>query len=300
MKNKRILVLATGWHFSSHFYETMPKQIIPKGWTVDYFCVAHRMPEIENVIVEKDIIRNTECDDFLCQMDKLLYRDVISLADIKSFGWNFILEDNTIGDMEVFNQWSERYDYTQYDLILITHDDNLILSDSIFEDILSDDTVLYKPIVDSRYGAARHQFKTEEVVNNNLWYFLDNGYDESIPKAFTPRGSFCFYKKELIDLMPNNKFDMSGVVLNRVGMTDTPQSHMSLNSWNTNAGNFRDFLYNGKSDLELVDKTRWLSNTKRISKYCIEGERGLISNYNRSGMQYINNLQKLLRDINWL
>ena len=41
---KRILVVATGWHFSSHFYEKMSQQIVPDGWEVDYYCVAHRMP----------------------------------------------------------------------------------------------------------------------------------------------------------------------------------------------------------------------------------------------------------------
>ena len=47
-KMKKIAILATGWHFSSHFYEHMPKQIIPEGWEVDYFCIAHRKPEDKN------------------------------------------------------------------------------------------------------------------------------------------------------------------------------------------------------------------------------------------------------------
>ena len=42
---KKILVLAIGWHFSSHFYEKMIKQKVPKGWEVDYYCIAHRTPE---------------------------------------------------------------------------------------------------------------------------------------------------------------------------------------------------------------------------------------------------------------
>ena len=49
---RKILVIATGWHFSSHFYETMVKQIVPEGWEVDYYCVAHRTPEDENTIKE--------------------------------------------------------------------------------------------------------------------------------------------------------------------------------------------------------------------------------------------------------
>ena len=41
----KILVIATGWHFSSHFYEKMAQQIVPDGWEIDYYCVAHRTPE---------------------------------------------------------------------------------------------------------------------------------------------------------------------------------------------------------------------------------------------------------------
>ena len=51
--------------------------------------------------------------------------------------------------------------------------------------------------------------------------------------------------------------------------------------------------------LELVEKTRWLSNTKRVSKYCIEGERGLISNCG-AGENYINNLKKQMEELEWI
>ena len=49
-----------------------------------------------------------------------------------------------------------------------------------------------------------------------------------------------------------------------------------VTAWNTGAGNFRDFLYEGMPNLELVDRTRWLSVQNRVSNYCIEGERGFI------------------------
>ena len=131
----KILVLSTGWHFSSHFYENMVKQIVPDGWEVNYFCVAHRMPEDDNVIKEKNDIRNAEDEDFLIQLDKMMYDYPITREQIEDFGWTFMLEDNTVGDMEVFNQWSEKYNYKEYNIILITHDDNLILSDKLFVDL---------------------------------------------------------------------------------------------------------------------------------------------------------------------
>ena len=296
----KILVIATGWHFSSHFYEKMSQQIIPDGWEVDYYCVAHRMPEDENTIKEKDGVRNFNEGSFLDELDQMMYKYPITTKEIEDFGWKFMLEENTVGDMECFNQWAEHYDYREYDIILITHDDNFILSDMIFVDVVSEETNLYKPLTETRVG--RDQFKVDLVKNKNDWYFLDNGYSEEIPKAFTPRGSFSFYKRELIDLLPDNRFNMKedgglGIV-ERTGKTDSV-GYDGIKAWNTHAGTFRDFLYSGVGDLELVNKTRWFSNTKRVSKYCIEGERGFIRNFN-AGENYLESLQKQLKEIGWL
>ena len=291
----KILVVATGWHFSSHFYETMVRQIVPEGWEVDYYCVAHRTPEDENTISEKESIRNSTAEDFLTQLDQLMYEYPITTKQIEDFGWKFELEENTVGDMECFNQWSEHHDYKDYDFILVTHDDNLILSNQLFVDIIGGVEV-YKPIEESRYGA--HQFNVESVKLDNDWMFLDNGYTQSLPKAFTPRGSFSFYKKELVDMLPDNKFNMYenggyGIVY-RQGETASV-GYDGIKAWNTHAGTFRDFLYEGN----LVDNTRWLSNMKRVSRYCIEGERGFISNH-RAGENYLQNIQKQLRELEWI
>jgi hypothetical protein len=301
---KKILVLVTGWHFSSHFYENMVKQILPDGWDADYFCVSHRLPNDENVIKEKESVRSWDSvgGNFLNEIDKEMYKYPITRKQIEDLGWNFMLEDNTIGDMEVFNQWSDKYDYKEYDIICITHDDNLILSDNIFYDMLDKDIKFYKPITESRYGMNNHQFKVEYVKNEDDWLFLDNGYSENIPKAFEPRGSFCFYKKELIDLLPNNKFDMSDrgkPILNRVGETGSV-GYDGISVWNSAAGTFRDFLYGKLPNLGLVEKTRWFSNTKRVSKYCIEGERGFIGNYKADGQKYIKDLKNQLEEIGWI
>ena len=291
----KILVVATGWHFSSHFYETMVRQIVPEGWEVDYYCVAHRTPEDENTISEKESIRNSTAEDFLTQLDQLMYEYPITTKQIEDFGWKFELEENTVGDMECFNQWSEHHDYKDYDFILVTHDDNLILSNQLFVDIIGGVEV-YKPIEESRYGA--HQFNVESVKLDNDWMFLDNGYTQSLPKAFTPRGSFSFYKKELVDMLPDNKFNMYenggyGIVY-RQGETASV-GYDGIKAWNTHAGTFRHFLYEGN----LVNNTRWLSNMKRVSRYCIEGERGFISNH-RAGENYLQNIQKQLRELEWI
>ena len=288
----KILVIATGWHFSSHFYENMIKQIVPDGWKIDYFCVAHRLPEDENTIKEKDDVRHLDDGHFLDELDQIMYEYPITTKQIEDFGWKFMLEENTVGDMECFNQWAEHCDYKDYDFVLVTHDDNLILSDKLFVDI-TNGVEVHKPIEESRYGT--HQYNTELVKLEDDWLFLDNGYTENLPKAFTPRGSFSFYKKELI---PDNRFNMYenggyGIV-NRSGETASA-GYDGIKAWNTHAGTFRDFLYESNS----VDGTRWLSNMKRVSKYCIEGGRGFISNH-RAGEEYMSNIQKQLKELGWI
>ena len=292
----KVLVIATGWHYSSHFYREMIKQEVPDGWSVDYYSVAHRSPDDENAIVEKENVRNhSNLDSFWEELDLLMYETPITKKEIQELGWGYSEEENTVGDMECFNQWSEHYDYRDYDFVLVTHDDNFILSDELFTDIVGGVEV-YKPLEESKFGA--HQFNIEKVKLDNDWMFLDNGYTESLPKAFTPRGSFSFYKRELIDMLPDNKFNMYenggyGTVY-RHGETSSA-GYDGIKAWNTHAGTFRDFLYEGN----LVDSTRWLSDMKRVSKYCIEGERGFVSNH-RAGENYLNNVQKQLKELEWI
>ena len=75
---RKILVIATGWHFSSHFYEKMIGQIVPNNFEIDYYCVAHREPEDENAISEKEHVRNSEDGNFLNQLDKIMYEHPIT------------------------------------------------------------------------------------------------------------------------------------------------------------------------------------------------------------------------------
>lgn len=286
--NKKLAVIASGWHYSSHFYEEIANQHPVEGWEIDLFIISHRHPENEHTINEKNHYRNYEGDDPLLYLDKVMYETPITLKELKDLGWKYVEKPNTIGDMEVFNQWSEDYSYSDYDVFLITHDDNLILSKELFLDVLSKDIPLHKPIFESKYGVSGHQFKTEIISNNLEWMFLDNGYSEYISKAFTPRGSFSFYKKELIDLLPNQKFPMDGITLTRENKVEST-TYRELGAWNTNAGNFRNVLY----DLNLVEKTNWLSSSKRVSKYCIEGERGLISSNKCGEKHYISSVKNL-------
>ena len=302
---KKIAVITLGWHFSSHFYENMPKQLVPKGWEVDYFCIAHRLPEDENTINEKEDIRNMEAENFLFQIDQKLYEYSITQKDIENFGWKFTLEENTIGDMESFNQWSNKYDYTEYDIICLSHDDKYILSNKVFVDIIENNIDIYMPIKESRYGVSNHQFEVKKVpINETEWLFLENGYSQHIPKAFSPRTSFSFYKKEFMDMLPNNKFDMTDngkEIMNRVGKTDSPKDHQGLSEWNTMVGTLRDWLYVAKPDLGMLNHYGWLSESAlRVSKYCIEGERGFIHKHNADCGKYIPALLEQLENMNMI
>jgi hypothetical protein len=287
----KLAVLASGWHYASQFYKGISEQIIPNNLQVDFFVISHRPPENLHVIQEKDSVRNYDGNNVLYRLDKMLYNDIVSKEMLLSLGWQYIEKPNTIGDMEIFNQWSDDFDYTKYDVFLITHDDNLILSNQIFKDVFDSNFKLLKPVAESRYGQAGHQFKTTLVDNNQDWMFLDNGYSEYIPKAFTPRGSFSFYRKSLIDLLPNHKFPMHDITVTRENEV-TSGNYNTIAAWNTNAGNFRNFLYQDS----LVDRTRWLSNTKRVSKYCIEGERGFIHNNQSGELHYESAVKTIIHD----
>jgi hypothetical protein len=291
---KKLAVIACGWHYPLQFYEKISNQERPEGWEVDLFVISHRHPEVKNVIDEKEEIRNYKGDNLLLYLDSFLYETPLTEKYITDLGWIYIEKPNTMGDMEVFNQWAEDYDYREYDMFFITHDDNIIFLDTLFKDVLEEGRILLlKLLVETRIG--RDQFSTITVENKLDWEYLGNGYSEYIPKAMTPRGSFGFYTISLIDRM-NGKFSMNNITLTRIGKTNTPDDHQELTDWNSSDGNFRDFLYES-DELELVSKSRFISDTKRISRYCIEGERGFIHKNNTDEYHYIPAVKELFKDL---
>ena len=57
------------------FYEDLISQKIPNDWEVDFFVVSHRHPENENVIKEKEDVRNytgESSDDLFLYFDRKL------------------------------------------------------------------------------------------------------------------------------------------------------------------------------------------------------------------------------------
>ena len=100
----------------------------------------------------------------------------------------------------------------------------------------------------------------------------------------TARGSFSIWSKDLIDKL-GGKFPMDNVKVIRSGLSDTPSSHWSLD-WNAVGINLQHFI----QDNNFMDTTFRLSPYYRVSKYMIEGERGLISNMNNVDLSHSMNI----------
>lgn len=236
-KNKKLAVVVSGWHFPAQFYEMVSKQKLPKDWEMELFCIAHRKPE--------DALRDKEGHVFegdRAFLDKKLYSSIISIEQMEKLGWKYTEEPNTVGDWGNSNQWLETNDYNNYDLFLFTHDDNLILTENWFKDIIKDKA-----------------FKEWEILCNSL----------GAPEGWV-RGSCEFFKPSLVKKM-GGKFDLSMVTLSRVGSTSSTSDLAELNDWNSTVNPLMDFI--NKNEI----KVGYLSPAYRVSAYVIEGERGYIS-----------------------
>jgi len=229
----KIAVVASGWHYPSQFYEALAKQ---KGeHEVSLFCISHRDPSLAT---------HPKFDDSTLRgrLDQKLYEHPLTKEDIVQLGWNYKEYPNTVGDWGNTNQWLEENDYSKYDLLLFTHDDNLILTDSLFEGIISDPA-----------------YPEWDILTNSV----------GVP-AGSIRGSFEFFKPKVLDIM-GGKFDLSTLTLNREGKTDNPEDLLTLNDWNNIVAPLNKVIVD--NNLSVMT----LSPAYRVSAFCIEGERGFIS-----------------------
>lgn len=244
---KKLAVIASGWHFPSHFYESMARQAETKGWEYELFCVSHRDPLFARVEKEGHKFKR----GLRGNLDKLLYKEIASKELIERIGWNYKEYPNTIGDWGNTNQWLEDHKFSDYDLILATHDDNLIIHDRLLADIIED--------------AA---FKDWDILTNS----------PGMPQG-TIRGSFEFFKPKVIKLM-GGKFDDSSISLTREGKTSASQDIVELYDWNNWTPMIQKFIEDNKLKVAI------LSPCYRVSAYCIEGERGYIANTHGANTQF--------------
>ena len=270
---KKLAVIIPGWHYSVKFYDAIMAQTKPKGWEIDYFIIGHRMPDDIETITEKEDIRNYEGTDILKLIDKDMYHTPVTLDQLTSAGWQFTLEENCSGEAS-FNQWRDRYT-GDYDMYFISDEDNYILSADLFTDVLENKIDLYRLDLDTFNSKA---YTCDSVLDpsRRKWLYLENGWPH---RRIFPRMSFGFYTKELMDIFGGNTKFMFEGIMTRVGEKSSPVGIMGLNDWNNAVGRFFRFL----QENNILDGLAYLSNTKRVSKYCLEGERGCVSNMNAGG-----------------
>lgn len=264
IKTKKLAVIISGWHFSHHFYRAMAAQKVPEGWEVDLFCVSHREPHY-SAEEKRDHIASLGWS-YAEALDRVLYEKITTIAEMEALGWHYKLYPNTVGDFGNTNQWLEDHDYKQYDKLLISHDDNLILNDRLYVDCLADTSDWM--IVTNSSGSA---LDLREFIKVKI-----------LGRAMNVRGSFEFIKPEVFDML-GGKFDMSGVTLSREGDFFSPQDFKSINNWNMVTEPFRRFL----DEHNLASKIKCLSNTYRVSEYCVEGERGFVSSIQKADKRLV-------------
>jgi len=282
---KKLGVIVSGWHFPLKFYEQVVEQKVPDDWEVDYFCVSHRDPSF--AVDEKKNIISQLGDGLLPDLDRILYNKMATIEELESLGWQYHLEPNNCGDWVVTNQWLDRYpNYAEeYEILLLTHDDNFLVGDELFLDVLGD---RFDTLIRNDYSVNHMQ----EYLKNNYgpqdyseqpfgdWNVISNAIVNGTGGL---RGSFDFFKTSLIEKM-GGKFSLKGVDLDRTGETDNmgmeyygtsyPTGGLSMKDWEKPLNEFFKFMY----EEELLDTIRYLSPVYRVSNYCIEGERGLLSN----------------------
>ncbi len=263
--NKKLAVVVCGWHISDYFYKQMTEQIIPKGQEVEYFCVAHRDPK--HAIGEKNIDKNSK--NLLSQLDYFYYKNIATISSMESYGWKYILKPNTLGDWGVYNQWIEDYNYKDYDMFLLTGDDNFFINEHLFTSVLGGEL---EEVVSNNKINGVHTTKNIKY-NYDDWLVLSNGVHRGRGAI---RGSLEFIKREMLDII-GGKFDFSTCNSElRKGLKDSPKDYMDLDNWNNQVFPFLETI----GEKNLYSKIHFLSSMYRASSFCIEGERGYFSNNN--------------------
>lgn len=231
----KLAVVAGGWHWPGHFF----RSIAAEASGADLFVIAHRNPELPIVREEKREILAAATGP-LADLDRVLYADHPDVPELWSRGWHYSEAPNTVGDWGFFNQWLERNDFRQYDVILNCHDDTFVQRPGVFKQLGGD------------------------------WLLLANGKYPEAPEAYV-RGSFEFWKPELLDML-GGRIDLGDVRLTREGKTDTPGGLGALSEWNNTGVPMRDFLVKRG----LVGRVAYLSEYYRVSPWILEAERGFL------------------------
>jgi hypothetical protein len=250
----RIAIIIGGWYFPKHLYENVIQITPPQDTTLDFFTVSHRNPE--QVDIKSEMLPRIKGNN---KYDLELFNDIITYSELEKLGYKVNETENAIGDYYFFNQWTELYNYKEYDYIIFMHDDNYLLPS--FKDILID-------IFNKEIEFYQKKNNWTSVPSTDFDYIANS----TVGNRNTARGSFSIWSKKLIDNM-GGEFPMDNVTFKRNGLVTTPTNHRELD-WNVVGTNFQDYIQKNN----FMNTTFRLSPYYRVSKYMIEGERGLISN----------------------
>jgi hypothetical protein len=251
----KIAVIIGGWYFPAHLYENVIKAKKPVNIELDYFVVSHRNPsfvDISNEMIPR--IKNNNIYDIE------LYSKISTYQNLKDMGYQVNEVSNLVGDYFFFNQWADFYNYKDYNYVLFMHDDNYLLPDfkNIFIDIFEKETLGVKFINGTWLDCSIKNFD-----------YIANSAGGS---GKTARGSFSIWSKKFLDKL-GGSFSIKGVTLTRENKFNTPNGHLEMADWNHIGRNLQEFV----EENGMMESTYRLSKYYRISKYMIEGERGLIS-----------------------
>lgn len=303
MENKNIALIIGGWYFPKFLYEEVAKVKSPAVYNVDKYCVMHRMPpkQFDDGLMQQLYTHQISSNQtgFLSRFDSELYGGLspqfnhldpdslvtdntklpIQYQELLDLNFTVNLTDNKIGDYYFINQWMEIYDVTMYDYVIFMHDDNYPSSE--FQNILVD--LFEHPQKTEIYLHHLAEWQNRDLfrginayVHNEtgLLHNCDYIANSAVGNRKTARGSFSIWSRKFMEAI--KEFPMEGVTLNRTGQEDTPIGHDQLEDWNNVGHNLQVWVeQNG-----FMDTTYRLSPYYRISKYLMEGERGLISNIN--------------------
>lgn len=248
----RLAIVVGGWHYPYHLFRTLPESFPDAG----LFCIAHRSPDCEAAQLEKvNILR--DLNGLLGDLDRQLYRTIPGVQTIKDMGWNYKEYPNTAGDWVFLNQWMEARDLSQLDLILWMHDDTYI-----------------------RDGAGLAALLPTLDPECPVW---TNGTYPQAPVNYM-RGSFEIFRADFLQSM-SGRIPVGDLTLTREGRTDSPAGMETLSPWNSITEPLRRYMCEKK----LV--VGYLSTFYRVSKFAIEGERGLLSNTEGANWSYIAGLR---------
>jgi len=238
----RIAVLVGGWHYPLHMYRALSAQA---DADVDLFCIGHRSPDTVAVYEEKSILDGMELDT-LVGLDRELYQDCATSADLKALAWKYGEAPNTVGDWGFLNQWisDTAVEYHAYDAILFLHDDTYIRRRDLF------------PMI---------RTICEQMPDTLLW---TNGRYPEAPLGYA-RGSFEIFRPKLIRML-GGRIPLAETGLDRTGKTDTPEGLEALSKWNALGEPLRQFMN------AWGLKVGCLSEYYRVSDFAIEGERGFL------------------------